>query len=129
MSIVLVKCINYKELEDLTKSLLRTLKMMGAPVRYNRRKNEIVVDETKFRFVTMQQNIDGIRYDRVMNAYDFYKDGDKNGKNQSRLSEDHDYEKMVNNTIDYVKDCLEHLCTVDEIEILNKLGYNKDTEE
>lgn len=36
---------------------------------------------------------------------------------------------MVNNTIDYVKDCLEHLCTVDEIEILNKLGYNKDTEE
>lgn len=44
-------------------------------------------------------------------------------------SEDHDYEKMVNNTIDYVKDCLEHLCTVDEIEILNKLGYNKDTEE
>lgn len=87
MSIVLVKYINYKELEDLTKSLLRTLKMMGAPVRYNRRKNEIVVDETKFRFVTMQQNIDGIRYDRVMNAYDFYKDGDKNGKNQSRLSE------------------------------------------
>lgn len=44
-------------------------------------------------------------------------------------SEDHDYEKMVNNTIDYVKDCLEHLCTADEIEILNKLGYNKDTEE
>lgn len=69
MSIVLVKCINYKELC------------------HNRRKNEIVVDETKFRFVTMQQNIDGIRYDRVMNAYDFYKDGDKNGKNQSRLSE------------------------------------------
>ena len=39
MSIVLVKCINYKELEDLTKSLLRTFKMMSAPVRYNRRKN------------------------------------------------------------------------------------------
>lgn len=57
MSVVLVKCINYKELEDLTKSLLRTFKMMSAPVRYNRRKNEIVVDETKFR-----------------------KDGDKNGK-------------------------------------------------
>lgn len=44
-------------------------------------------------------------------------------------SEDQDYEKMVNDTINYVKDCLEHLCTVDEIEILNKLGYNKDTEE
>ncbi len=87
MSIVLVKCINYKELEDLTKSLLRTFKMMSAPVRYNRRKNEIVVDGTKFRFVTVQQNIDGIRYDRVMKAYDFYKDGDKNGKNQPRLSE------------------------------------------
>lgn len=40
-----------------------------------------------------------------------------------------DYESRINNTIDYVKDCLEHLCTVDEIEILNKLGYNKDTEE
>ena len=80
MSIVLVKCINYKELEGLTKSLLRTFKMMGAPIRYNRRKNEIVVDGTKFRFVTVHQNIDGIRYDRVMNAYDFYKDGDKNGK-------------------------------------------------
>ena len=44
-------------------------------------------------------------------------------------SEDKDYEKMVNDTINYVKDCLEHSCTVDEIEILNKLGYNKDTEE
>lgn len=87
MSIVLVKCINYKELEYLTKSLLRTFKMMSAPVRYNRRKNEIVIDGTKFRFVTVQQNIDGIIYDCVMNAYDFYKDGDKNGKNQPRLSE------------------------------------------
>lgn len=27
---------------------------------------------------SMQQNMDGIRYDRVMNAYDFYKDGVKN---------------------------------------------------
>lgn len=44
-------------------------------------------------------------------------------------SEDQNYEKMVNDTINYVKDCLEHLCTVDEIEILNKLGYNKDIEE
>lgn len=43
--------------------------------------------------------------------------------------EDKNYEKMVNDTIDYVKDCLEHLCTVDEIEILKKLGYNIDTEE
>ena len=40
-----------------------------------------------------------------------------------------DYESRINNTIDYVKDCLEHLCTVDEIEILNKLGYNSNTEE
>ena len=87
MSIVLVKCVNYKELEYLTKSILLTFKMMSAPVRYYRRKNEIVVDGTKFKFVTVQQNIDGIRYDRVMNAYDFYKDGDKNGKNQPRLSE------------------------------------------
>lgn len=39
------------------------------------------------------------------------------------------YAKRINNTIDYVKDCLEHLCTVDEIEILNKLGYNSDIEE
>ncbi len=77
MSIVLVKCINYKELEDLTNSLLRTFKLMGAPFRYNKRKNEIVVDETKFKFVTVQQNIVGIRYNRVMNAYDFYKDGVK----------------------------------------------------
>lgn len=39
MSIVLVKCINYKELGELTKSLLRTFKMMSAPVRYNKRKH------------------------------------------------------------------------------------------
>lgn len=44
-------------------------------------------------------------------------------------SENNDYEKMVNDTIEYVKDCLEHLCTVDEIEILNKLGYNSNDSE
>lgn len=58
-----------------------------------------------------------------------YKKLNKSNKCVLEPSEDHDYEKMVKNTIDYVKDCLEHLCTVDEIEILNKLGYNKDTEE
>lgn len=44
----------------------------------------------------------------------------------NRLSQ---YESKINNTIDYVKDCLEHLCTVDEIEILNKLGYNSNDSE
>ena len=39
-----------------------------------------------------------------------------------------DADLKVKITIDYVKDCLEHLCTVDEIEILRKLGYNIDTE-
>lgn len=36
-----------------------------------------------------------------------------------------DYETRINDAIDYVKDCF----TVDEIEILRKLGYNIDTEE
>lgn len=40
-----------------------------------------------------------------------------------------EYESKINNTIEYVKDCLEHLCTVDEIEILNKLGYNSNDSE
>ncbi len=35
-----------------------------------------------------------------------------------------EYETIVKNTIDYVKDCLEHLCPIDEIELLNKLGLD-----
>lgn len=45
------------------------------------------------------------------------------------LKENEDLKKQCENTINYVKNCLEHLCTVDEIEILEKLGYNIDTEE
>ncbi len=56
-------------------------------------------------------------------------DDQVNDINNKILEVKNDYESRINNTIDYVKDCLEHLCTVDEIEILNKLGYNKDTEE
>lgn len=51
-----------------------------------------------------------------------------NDINNKILEVKNGYESRINNTIDYVKECLEHLCTVDEIEILSKLGYNKDTE-
>lgn len=52
-------------------------------------------------------------------------DDQVNDINNKILEVKNDYESKINNTVDYVKDCLEHLCTVDEIEILNKLGYNK----
>ncbi len=56
-------------------------------------------------------------------------DDQVNDINNKILEVKNEYESKINNTIDYVKDCLEHLCTVDEIEILNKLGYNSNTEE
>lgn len=40
------------------------------------------------------------------------------------LKENNKNKSIINNTIDYTKSCLEHLCSIDELEILNKLEYN-----
>lgn len=44
-----------------------------------------------------------------------------NGDFEQYLEDD---KTKINNAINYVKNCLEHLCPVDEVEILHKLGYN-----
>ena len=77
MKIILVKCINFNELYDLINALKYSLNNMRINYKFNQRKKELKVGDTKFRFVTIDQNIDGIRFNKVMHAYDFYNDSEK----------------------------------------------------
>lgn len=77
LNTILVKCINNNELNDLMSALKYSFNNMQMGYRFNKRKKELKVGDTKFKFVTINQNIDGIRFNRVMHAYDFYKDGEK----------------------------------------------------
>lgn len=76
MKIILVKCINMYELQDLMIALINNFKYMGMNPKINKRKKEIRVSDNIFRFVTVNQNIKGIIFDKMMNSYEFYKDKD-----------------------------------------------------
>ena len=93
--------------------------------RYDPKTKDYMYDITKFDdlYENIEENKQNLTIIVTLNEEQM------NDINNQILEVKNDYESRINNTIDYVKYCLEHSCTVDEIEILNKLGYNKDTEE
>ena len=46
--------------------------------------------------------------------------------NEKVIKIENEYKSKITDSIDYIKDCLNHLCTVDEIELLKKLGFGFD---
>lgn len=46
--------------------------------------------------------------------------------NEKIIKIENEYKSKITDSIDYIKDCLNHLCTVDEIELLKKLGFGFD---
>jgi len=70
MEIILVRCSDMKILISCIAALTRELKYSNINHRINYRKKELVVLNTKFRFVTQNQNIVGIRFDKWIFSHD-----------------------------------------------------------